>query len=91
MVEKIVVWRRERYCSNLGWTLTSTHYGGHEHVVHNSVSQSKVDTAVVEINLNTIIVKLQFNGNWAYLIISTGPIHLLKTYLRITSESNVEE
>jgi len=58
-----VIWLLQKY-------VASTHYGGHEHVVHNSLRQSKVDTAVVEINL----------------IISTSPIHLLKTYLRITSE-----
>ena len=47
----MVLW----YCVGL----TSTHYGGHEDIMHDSLGQSKVDTAVVEINLNTILVKLQ--------------------------------
>ena len=87
----------QRYCSNLaGWdctefysVLTSTHYRGHEDVMHNSLCQSKVDTAVVEINLNTVPVKLQteFDHKYAYLIIATCAIHLLKIYLGISSES----
>ena len=60
--------------------------------MHNSLGQSKVDTAVVEINLNTITDELQNSMMKAlYLIIATCSIHLLKIYLGIRSESRLRK
>ena len=60
--------------------------------MHNSLGQSKVDTAVVEINLNTVTAELQDSLMKAlYLIIATCSIHLLKIYLGISSESRLEK
>ena len=61
--------------------------------MHNSLCQSKVDTAVVEINLNTVSCRAaaECNDKCSYLIIAICPIHLLKIYLGINCESRLEK